>query len=319
MKVPLWNLLSPRERKIVLWIFGLVLVYALIGFLILPPIVRSVAVKQISQLLNREVTIESVKINPFALSTRIHGLLIKDKDGQPFVSWDEVYVNFQLSSFFGKAWVFKEISTTKPYVRAQMNWDYTFNFSDIIAKFATNAPAADAPKPPAKPLVLHVGRLHIGGAARRWRISRTREPFKRVIGPLDITLMDFRTDPDNKNPYAFIGTTDAGEKISWSGFFYLTPLRSEGELKLFNFALNKYAPLYQDLVRFQIRDGTVALDTEIPLGVERGPTASPPWMTTTLSCAISSSACPATATTSWIRRCSPCSARMWICKTTRPP
>ena len=82
-----------------------------------------------------------MKMNPFVLSATVGGLLIKDKDGQPFVSWDEVYVNFQLSSFFGKAWVFKEISTTRPFVRAQMNKDGTFNFSDLIAKFSTNARA----------------------------------------------------------------------------------------------------------------------------------------------------------------------------------
>jgi hypothetical protein len=257
MKAHFWDLLAPRERKFVLWIAGLLLFYAVVGFLILPPIVRRVAVKQISRQLDREVSIESVKINPFVLSTTIRGLLIKDKDGEPFISWDEVYVNFQLSSFLGHAWVFKEISTSRPFVRVQMNKDYTFNFSDIITKFSTNAAPASSSQP--KPLVLHVNRLHIGGAAATVADFTPREPFKRIVGPLDLTLTDFRTDPDNKNPYSFTGTTDAGETISWSGFFYLTPLRSEGELKLFNFTLNKYAPLYQDLVRFEIRGGNVAL------------------------------------------------------------
>ena len=87
-----------------------------------------------------------------------------------------------------------------------------------------------------------------------------REPFKRTVGPLDITLDNFRTDPDNKNPYSFTGTTDAGEQISWSGYFYLDPLRSQGELQLSHFDLNKYAPLYQDLARFEIRGGAIALD-----------------------------------------------------------
>ena len=109
---------------------------------------------------------------------------------------------------------------------------------------------------------MHVERLHIGGASAALADFTPREPFKRTIGPIDITLDDFRTDPDNKNPYSFSGTTDAGEQISWSGYFYLTPLRSQGELKLFNFTLNKYAPLYQDLVRFEIRDGSIGLDVK---------------------------------------------------------
>jgi uncharacterized protein involved in outer membrane biogenesis len=257
------NWLSPRRRKVAIWILGLLLFYTTAGFLILPPIVRSVAVKQLSRQLGREVAIEKIQINPFALSTTVRGLLIKEKDGQPFISWDEVYVNFQLSSLFRPAWTFKEIRILQPYLHVQVNADGTFNFSDLIAKFATNA--APAKTGPARPLALRIDHLHIGGAKAALADFSPREPFQRTVGPLDITLDNFKTDPDNKNPYAFTGTTDAGEQIAWSGVFYLTPLRSTGELKLFNFTLNKYAPLYQDLVRFEIRDGTLAMDVKYRL------------------------------------------------------
>jgi hypothetical protein len=246
-----------KHRKKLLWALGLLAAYAIVGFLILPMIVRSVAVKQISRQLDREVSIESVKINPFALSTSIRGLLIKDKDGEPFVSWDEVYVNFQLASFFGKAWVFKEISTSKPFVRAVMNRDGTFNFTDLITKFSTNAAPAE-PKP-AKPLVLRVERLQISGATTALADYTLRTPFRRTLGPLDIVLDDFRTDPDNQNLYAFHGTTDTGEQYAWRGHFSFEPLRSDGELDINQVVLNKYAPLYQDLVSFEIRDGSIGL------------------------------------------------------------
>jgi len=259
MKVAFWYMLTPRERKVVLWVCGLVALYAIAGFLILPPIIRHVAVKQLSQQLDRPVSIEQIKLNPFALSTTINGLLIKDKDGQPFVSWDTVYVNFQISSLFTGALTFSEISTSRPFVRAQMNQDGTFNFSDLITKFSTNAPATTKSVKASKPLVIRIARLHIEGASAAVADYTSREPFKRVIGPLDITLDDFRTDPDNKNPYAFAGTTDAGERIAWSGFFYLNPLRSQGDLTLDHITLNKYAPLYQDLVRWEIRSGSIGV------------------------------------------------------------
>ena len=260
IKIRAWDSLSPRRRKLALWIFWLLFAYAIIGFLILPPIIRAVAVKQLSQQLDREVSIQKVKLNPFAFSTAIRGLLIKDKDGEPFVSWDEVYVNFQLSSFLGHPWVFKKISVTSPFARVQMNQDGTFNFSDLIAKFLpTNAPAA-TPKAPAKPVALWIGRLIITNATASVTDLTHHQPFKRLVGPLNFALEHFETNPDNKNPHVFTGTTDAGEKISWNGFFYLDPLRSWGELTLENLPLNKYAPLYQDQVPFEIRDGFVGFD-----------------------------------------------------------
>jgi len=253
------KLLTPRRRKLALWLFGLLAFYTIAGFLLLPPIIRSVAVKQLSKQLDREVSIEKIKLNPFALSTTVRGVLIRDKDGQPFVSWDEVYVNFQLSSLFTRAWTFKEISTSRPFVRVQMNRDGTFNFSDLITKFSGTNATPEPKTTSAQPPVLHIGQLHIAGAVAAYADLTTREPFKRTLGPLDISLDDFRTDPDNKNPHAFTGTTDAGERIAWSGFFYLNPLRSRGTLTLDKFTLNKYAALYQDLVRFQIRDGSIGL------------------------------------------------------------
>ena len=148
MKAPFWSSISRRKRKLAVWALGLLLAYTVVGFLILPPIIRSVAVKQLSKQLGRAVSIEQVKLNPFAFSCAVRGLLIKDSDGQPFVSWDEVYVNLQVSSLFGHAWVVKQISVSKPFVRVVVNKDNTFNFSDILAKFAaTNAP------PPPKPVV----------------------------------------------------------------------------------------------------------------------------------------------------------------------
>jgi Domain of Unknown Function (DUF748) len=153
-----------RKRKLALWIFGFLIFYTIFGFLILPPIVRVVAVKQISKQLGREVSIEKVKINPFTFSATIRGLVIKEKDGQPFVSWDEVYVNFQFTSVFGKAWTFKKISASKPYVHVKINEDGTFNFSDIINKFSTNAAPAGT-KAQSKPLAVHIEELRIDGAS----------------------------------------------------------------------------------------------------------------------------------------------------------
>jgi hypothetical protein len=241
-----------------LWVAGLLAFYTVFGFLVLPLIVKMVAAKQLAKLLDREVTIETVRLNPYTLSATVRGLLIKDKDGERFVSWDEFHANFQLASFFGKPWVFKEIRLVQPFARAQINKDGSRNFSDLTHKFSqpadqTAPPSAKASKPP----VLHVGSLQIADL----RVSLTDltpiTPFHRIVGPLGIALTDFHTDPTGKNPCSLSGTTDAGSKYSWSGNLFLDPLRSEGEFSLKGLAIPKYAPLYQDLVRFEIKDGVV--------------------------------------------------------------
>jgi hypothetical protein len=154
-----------RLRKLLFWAIGLFLVYTIVGFFILPPIVRSVAVKQLTQQLGREVTIQQVKLNPFAFSGTILGVLIKEKNGEPFLSWDEAYGNFQVTSLFGHTWVFKELRTSQPFVHVQMNSDGTFNFSDILAKFSTNsAPKSKGPPGPTKQLAVRIDQIEVSGA-----------------------------------------------------------------------------------------------------------------------------------------------------------
>jgi hypothetical protein len=164
MNLPLLSRLSRGKRRLFYWVAGLVLFYTIVGFLVLPPIVRSVAVKQLSKQLGREVTIQQVKLNPYAFSGTIRGLVIKEKNGDPFVSWDKVYGRFQVTSLFQHAWVISEVNATNPYVQVMMNADGTFNFSDILAKFSTNSTPAPAPKGSPKQLAVRIEDINLGGA-----------------------------------------------------------------------------------------------------------------------------------------------------------
>ncbi len=240
-----------------MWTAAVFLFYTVLGFFLLPPIVRVIAVKQVSRLLDRPVTIQKVRLNPYRLSATIRGLLVKDKDGAPLVAWDEAYVNFQLTSLFTHAWVFKEVSLSQPFVRVRVNKDYTLNFSDIIATLSPTAPSKPSELGKRRPW--RVNRLRLTGAKVSFTDLTPRMPFERTIGPLEMTLLNFRTDSGNKNLYAFSGITDGGEQFSWKGFFSLDPLRSEGEFSLDGVSLTNYAPLYQDLVRFEIKDGVINL------------------------------------------------------------
>lgn len=253
---------TPGERRAALrsrkwlkraaWAFA---IYLVLGFLVLPPIIRAVAVKQLAKELHREVAIEKVRLNPLAFSVSIRGLKIKDPDAETLLAWDEVYVNFQLSSFFGHAWVFKEIAVVNPYARVQMNKDRTLNFSDILAAHTgTNAAPAKLDKS-AKPAALRIGQLRVEGARLSLADLTPNTPFRRMIGPVKISITDFHTDPNNSNPHVFTGSTETGETFTWGGRFSTDPIGAVGELGVDNVTLTNFAPLYQDFVNFDIRGG----------------------------------------------------------------
>ncbi|MBW2193232.1 MAG: hypothetical protein JRF27_05525 [Deltaproteobacteria bacterium] len=103
-----------RLQKILLGGFIFFLLYTIIGFLVLPPIVKSVLPQKLSLALHRDTQILGVKINPFTLSARLKGLVVMDKDGKPLTSFDELFVNLQLSSLFRRALVLKALHIDQP-------------------------------------------------------------------------------------------------------------------------------------------------------------------------------------------------------------
>jgi hypothetical protein len=61
-----------RPRKWALWGVGAIAVVG-VGFLVAPPLVRSMAESKLTELLHRPVTIEGLSINPYALSAEVRG------------------------------------------------------------------------------------------------------------------------------------------------------------------------------------------------------------------------------------------------------
>ena len=88
LKLPYWDAIWPRGKKLAVWLAAAFVFYTVLGYLLLPPIARVIAMKQLSKHLDRTVTIEKVGLNPYKFSATIRGLLIKDWDGEPLVSWD---------------------------------------------------------------------------------------------------------------------------------------------------------------------------------------------------------------------------------------
>ena len=78
-------------------IIGVIVAIAVIGFLVFPPIAKSYLVATLSKDLKREVTIESVRFNPFTPAVTVRGFATKDRAGpEPALTFDELYVNASL-------------------------------------------------------------------------------------------------------------------------------------------------------------------------------------------------------------------------------
>ena len=129
------NSIRPRAKKIFIGLVIFFVLFTLVGFFVLPPVLKLVLVKELSGALHRAVTIERIAVNPYALSITLKGLTIKERSGtDTFVSCDRIFLDLQSLSALRLAPMFKEVSLTKPYIRIVRNRDLSYNFSDLMTK-----------------------------------------------------------------------------------------------------------------------------------------------------------------------------------------
>src|SRR5574337_840927 len=84
--------------------------YTLAGFFLLPLSIKAILIKKLPASLHRQVSVESVKFNPFSLSLTVTGLSIKEPSGEgTFASIGEIFLNWQGRSILRRAVVVKEL------------------------------------------------------------------------------------------------------------------------------------------------------------------------------------------------------------------
>ncbi len=236
--------------------------YALLGFFAAPALLRRAIVERGDAALHREVRVSRVRVNPFALSVRIEGLRVTDRDGEPFVAWDSLYVRAAPWRLLHGEVGVAEVLLVRPSARAALDAAGSLNFADLLAP----APPGGAPReePPSR-LGVYVGSLAVEGARISFRDATKRPAFDTTVGPLTFRLAALRTRGGRDSPYSLTGTTESGETFRWTGTVRAQPLRSAGTLAFERIKLAKYAPYVRDEAPVGLLDGLVDLETRYEL------------------------------------------------------
>ncbi len=152
MKLDKEQKLAKRYLLILLGITLALILYAVAGFWILPPIAKSLLETDLAAKLHRKVTIESIRINPYELSFSIKGLAVREvNSADNFLAFDELYAVLQGGSIIERAVILREVRLSAPYVSISRTRDGRFNFSDLLegeAPASETAAATPAEKVP---------------------------------------------------------------------------------------------------------------------------------------------------------------------------
>ncbi len=236
---------SRRRRRVV----AALAIYTGLGFVIAPAIIKWQLRTQLPALTHRSVTVQQVRVNPYALSLTVRGLAITETNGTPFAGFDELYVNFQLSSLFRWTWTFSVIQLSGPTANVVRFADGQFNFADLLTNSSS---ASSAPPPP-----FLIQSLNITNALLTFTDGTTPKPFHAVYGPSHMELNNFSTRPNQHGHYSIVANTGDGESFTWAGTISIQPPQSDGEFKLLGIPPAKYGPYLAHFTTARVARGTL--------------------------------------------------------------
>lgn len=243
-----------RAKKGAIVIAIMVLLYAALGFLVAPWILKSKAMPAIADQLGRKLIAREIKVNPFALSVTIRGFEMSEPDGTALVGFEELYVNFQLSSIFRRAFTFAEVRLLAPKGQIKILPDGSLNFSDLLASSEQPDPMVNRRK--GLPPVL-IFRLQIDQGRLVFSDLSHPTPFEVILSPITFLQTNFSTQKDSKSPFVLTATTDKREALHWEGNISINPPSSDGRLTLTGIKTRTLWEYVQDWVRFEVTSGSI--------------------------------------------------------------
>jgi len=234
---------------------ALVGVYAAVGFGLAPNLLRAQAVDFVKKTYGRELQIGTVRLNPFLLQLEVQDVGLPDKDGQEMLSLKRLFVDFEFSSLWRQAFVFRDVVVETPGVRAVRRADGTLNLADL----APPAREVPQPEPPELPRVWIESLAVTGGRLDYMDTTRKPRPLMRSFTPVTLSLKDFRTTPEGGD-FAFSARAQQAERIDWKGRIALAPtLSSQGEFTLVGVRLPELAEMAGEVLPFAISAGAAEL------------------------------------------------------------
>jgi len=234
---------------------GILAIYAVVGFLVLPPVLSSLARDTVRADYGRELGIGEVRFNPFTLRLEVNDLSLPDADGSNLLALDRLVVDLELNSIWRRALSFRTIAVDGLVVNAVVRPGGALNLSDL------QPPAPASPEPPADDSLprLFIGELALNDGRVRFEDRDRPEPFVANIAPITFQLTNFSTYVADGEQYQLDATLFGSSRFKWRGTLKSSPLASAGEFAIDDLPLPRVGSFLADVLPLELSSGLATL------------------------------------------------------------
>ncbi len=246
--------ISRRWKTLALSVAGLLLLYAIIGFFVVPRVVKSMLPEKLSAATGRIVTLDSAAFNPFTFEITLENFAVLEKSEKPFASVGRLYANAELLPLvIGKA-VLKALVIEQPVVAVIRDREGVFNFADLIPP-AGKEPEETPPDPDRKIPAFLVKTIDISTGKASFTDQTAGSGFSLTVEPFAVTIENLGSREKEPASYSFDVATRSGTILAGQGTAAITDLTSTGQVTLSGLPLTQFEPYYRKFIKAEIKSG----------------------------------------------------------------
>jgi len=260
------------KKKLLLKILlALFVIYGIVGFFVLPGVIKDQIVQNAQKVLNRKVDVKAVTLNPYTFELNINRLIVYGHQGErAFAGFRDVDINIDpLNILIGDIDI-KFIEISRPFVRIHKNQDCQFNFADLLVADEQSSVTEEKTSSVTLPEII-ITKLSIVNGKVDFIDESGSEPFEASLEPIDFRLRDFSTSKGRDNQLSFHIEIDDGAYIDYRGrISSVEPLRLEGGVALHSGRLYTQWKYFRDSLGIIVADGSLdaSLDYTADLSTE---------------------------------------------------
>jgi hypothetical protein len=240
----------------ILAIVGLLIaVYALAGFVIAPKLVRSALLKDIPRALGVTPAVGEIHINPFLFQVTVKDFSLAAAGGEKLLGFEQLFVDFELSSIWHRAFSFVNIDIASPYLGVAVARDGSVNLQQLRPK-PSPQPSPREKSQPIPPLRIHSFKVSQGLVS--YEDHSRPDTFAARLAPINFELRDFKTGVEG-GKFSLTGSSQRGERFEWHGHISVQPIESDGEFQVNGLLARTLWEYLQDTLNFVVNSGTIDL------------------------------------------------------------
>ncbi|WP_372964873.1 DUF748 domain-containing protein [Marinobacter sp.] len=260
-------------RNLLIGLGGLLALYVLAGFMILPWWLEKILPEQLEQRMGWQAEVSGIHFNPFAFSLEAEGFAARDGGDEPVAGFEKLRVDVSVLKLFRGILGFDEIRLTEPDIRLDLLDDFSVNFardwqnanpSVPVSEPAQGDDNAELPK-------LYFKEVAIDGGRLLFRDFSQAQAAEFQVAPLDLTLSDLATWSRGEAGSRYSVIAAIGDQtIEWDGELSISPLYSEGRVKLSDVGYSTLAHFLAPYLPWQLQGGSLTVESDYWLSNDRG-------------------------------------------------